>query len=105
VLGLYLARSIAGGLRSMAHAAAGLAAGEVDQRVDVFSRDELGAMAEAFREVMAYNHRLATIADAVAAGRLDVQVKPISEFDRLGGALRRMVANLRQQTAEREQAQ
>jgi PAS domain S-box-containing protein len=93
--GLFLARSIARALRVVARAADGLASGDLDQHVNVWSKDELGQMAGAFRDMMAYHQRMATIADAVAAGDLSAHVEPQSDRDRLGIALRGMVGNLR----------
>jgi HAMP domain-containing protein len=55
--GLLLARSIARALGVVARAATGLASGDLDQQVDVWSSDELGRMAGAFREMMAYHQR------------------------------------------------
>lgn len=90
-----LAGSIARALGIVARAAAGLASGDLDQQVDVWSKDELGRMAGAFRDMMAYHQRMATIADQVASGDLTVDVEPQSDHDRLGIALHGMVANLR----------
>jgi PAS domain S-box-containing protein len=95
VAGLYLARSIAGALGAVARAATGLASGDLDQQVDVWSNDEVGRMAGAFREMMAYHLRMAAIADAVASGDLSADVEPQSDRDRLGIALHGMVHNLR----------
>lgn len=92
--GLLLARSIARALGVVARAATGLASGDLDQRVEVWSNDELGRMAGAFRDMMAYHQRMAAIADAVASGDLTADVVPQSNSDRLGIALHGMVANL-----------
>jgi PAS domain S-box-containing protein len=97
--GILLSRSIAGGLGSVARAAAGLAAGDLDQEVDVWSRDELGRMAATFRDMIHYHQRMASIADAVAAGDLSAEVQPQSSRDRLGIALHGMIGNLRQLVA------
>jgi PAS domain S-box-containing protein len=95
VPGYLLARSIARGLRVVATAASGIAAGDLDQEVNVRSNDELGRMVDAFRDMIAYQQRMAALADAVAAGDLTVEVQPQSNRDRLGVALKGMVANLR----------
>jgi PAS domain S-box-containing protein len=100
---LFLARSIAGGLGIVARAATGLAAGDLDQEVNVWSKDELGRMASAFREMISYHQRMATIADAVAAGDLSAEVQPQSSRDRLGVALHGMIGNLRQLVARLEE--
>jgi PAS domain S-box-containing protein len=101
--GYLLARSIARGLRSVAGAATGIAAGDLDQEVNVRSTGELGQMVDAFREMIAYQQRMAALADAVAAGDLAVDVQPQSSRDRLGIALQGMVANLRRLVVNLEQ--
>ena len=101
--GLFLARSIAGGLGVVARAATGLAAGDLDQQVNVWSKDELGRMASAFREMIGYHQRMAAIADAVAAGDLSAEVQPQSSRDRLGVALHGMIGNLRQLVSRLEE--
>ena len=49
--GFLLARSIARGLRAVATAASGIAAGDLEQEVNVRSQDELGRMVDAFRDM------------------------------------------------------
>ena len=63
-----LARSIGRGLRAMVAAAHGLSVGDVDQRVDLRSRDEIGDMATAFEQMIDYNREMAAAAQKIAAG-------------------------------------
>jgi methyl-accepting chemotaxis protein len=90
-----LTRSIATPARQMAHAAAGLAEGELDQHITLHSRDELGQAADAFRAMIGYQRGMAEVARAVAAGDLTHTVEPKSERDELGTAFRSMIADLR----------
>jgi PAS domain S-box-containing protein len=101
--GIVLARSIATGLGSVARAATGLAVGDLDQEVNVWSSDEVGRVAAAFRDMICYHQRMAVIADAVAAGDLTADVQPESNRDRLGIALQGMIGNLRQLVASLEE--
>ena len=94
LIGFVLARSIAGAAEQVAVAARGLARGELDQTITVRSRDELGQMSEAFREMIAYQQAMAAAADAIARGELTRDVEPKSARDVLGSAFRRMRANL-----------
>ncbi|HLH24503.1 MAG TPA: methyl-accepting chemotaxis protein [Chloroflexota bacterium] len=94
-LGWWLSRGIARGLGQVTKAANGLAEGDLDQRVDVRSRDEIGDMAAAFGRMIAYQQEIAGVATAVAGGDLTRQVTPKSERDVLGVAFRDMVTNLR----------
>jgi methyl-accepting chemotaxis protein len=90
-----IARQIVNGVSSLNRAARGIAEGDVDQTVDVRSRDELGATAESFRAMIQYLKEMAGAADRVAAGDLTVDVTPRSDRDALGKALHGMVSNLR----------
>ena len=95
-IALLLSRQIAGGLRQMVAAARGIALGDVEQQVDVRSRDELGDAADAFRAMIAYLDEMAVAARSIADGRLDVQVTPKSDRDALGSAFALMSAQLRE---------
>jgi methyl-accepting chemotaxis protein len=91
----FLARSISGAVAQVAAAAQGLAAGDLDQTLSLRSKDELGRMADAFRAMIAYQRRMATVAEAIAAGDLSHVVQPQSARDALGNAFARMTASLR----------
>lgn len=92
---LWLARSVAGAARQVADASRQLARGDLDQRVAVRSRDELGEMAAAFADLIAHQKAMAATADAIAGGDLGREVRPQSERDALGLAFQRMAQNLR----------
>src|SRR5205823_4034707 len=77
-------------------AAEGLAEGDVEQTVNVDSRDELGQMAAAFSRTVEYLKDIAGAAGRVAEGDLTVEVTPKSERDALGNAFAAMTASLRQ---------
>ena len=53
-LAFLFARPIVRAIGSLTAAAGGLARGELDQQVQVYSQDELGQMAHAFRSMVAY---------------------------------------------------
>jgi methyl-accepting chemotaxis protein len=91
-----IVRSISGTVRSVASAAAGLAEGDVDQEIEVGSRDDLGRMTLAFRGLIGYQRRMAEVADAIAEGDLSREIEPASERDRLGLAFQRMTGSLRE---------
>src|ERR1051326_282756 len=95
-LGVLLSKAIGGGVRQITAAAKGLAAGDVEQRIDVRSKDEIGEMAEAFRTMIAYQQEMARVAAAMSKGDLSNDVDPKSERDRLGQAFAEMIRNLRQ---------
>jgi methyl-accepting chemotaxis protein len=94
-LAYLIARPIKKALAQLVRAAEGIAEGDVDQRVTVTSRDELGKVAESFRKMLAYLGDSAGIARRIADNDLSVDVEPRSERDVLGNAFAEMVANLR----------
>ena len=103
VLSALILRSIGGSVRVVAHAAAGLAEGDVDQEVSLDTPDDLGRMAAAFRKLIAYQHHMASVADAIAEGDLSHEIEPVSEHDRLGIAFRRMTQHLRELVGQVQQ--
>jgi methyl-accepting chemotaxis protein len=90
-----VARGIASGVGQMLRAARGLAQGDIEQHIAVRSRDEIGAMAVAFEEMIAYNREMAGHAGEIAAGDLTITVTPKGDRDALGVAFAEMVTNLR----------
>jgi methyl-accepting chemotaxis protein len=96
LIAFVLARGISRGVNQVLAAAEGIAEGDIDQNVDVRSRDEVGAMAAAFTRMIEYLKGIGGAADRVAAGDLTVQVQPKSERDLLGNAFSKMTTNLRE---------
>lgn len=94
-IALYLARSISSSVGKMALAAKGIAAGDLNQIVDVRSRDEVGDLANAFREMIDYLKEMAGVAEAMADGDLSKDIKPKSDKDILGNAFNSMIVSLR----------
>jgi methyl-accepting chemotaxis protein len=93
-LGYWLSHSISCGVSTVRRAAEGIAAGDLDQHVDVQSRDEIGDMARAFRRMREYLAGMADAAGRIADGDLTVRVEPQSAHDALGTAFARMVESL-----------
>lgn len=73
-----------------------LALGDVNQTIEVKSRDELGVMAMAFQQMIAYLQEMAGAANRLAQGDLTAEARPQSEQDILGHAAAEMIVNLRQ---------
>jgi methyl-accepting chemotaxis protein len=95
VLSFVLARQLTRRLRGVSAAAEALAEGDVDQDVAVTGRDEVGRTAGALQALVDHLRDLAGVADRVAGGELNVEVKPRSGRDRLGAAFAGLVAELR----------
>jgi methyl-accepting chemotaxis protein len=83
---LLLLRRIVGGVRQMLAAAKGLAVGEIDQTLDVRSRDEVGAMARAFEDMIDYLRSTAASAREMAQGNFAAEITPRSDGDALSHA-------------------
>lgn len=83
-------RSIGRAVRQVRGAAQGIARGDPEQHIEVASRDELGDMAAAFREMVAYLNRMAEAAQRIAGGDLAADVAPQGERDTLGLAFAAM---------------
>ncbi len=97
VIALLLARSIASPLGTVVHAIQRIAQGDLDQKVSLYRKDEIGQLAGAFRELVTC---IGTVSQAVygfSRGDLSVAVTPRSEKDVLshnmvqaGGAMRKL---------------
>jgi methyl-accepting chemotaxis protein len=94
VMGVLIPRSIVRPVNIVAAAAEGISEGDLDQIVNIHSRDEIGSMARSFEKMIAYMKGMATTAESIASGDLSVNVEPISERDVLGNAFAKMVTYL-----------
>jgi methyl-accepting chemotaxis protein len=94
VLGTLITQQIVGPIRSLNKTATNVAMGDVNVPIDVESSDEIGTLAESFRQLIGYMKTLASAAERIAANDLTVQVTPKSEKDVLGNAFKTMTANL-----------
>ena len=95
-----ITRQITRGVRQMLNAADGIAGGDVDQRIDVRSQDELGATAAAFARMIDYLKGMVSAAARIAEGDLSLDVDPGSEQDALGNAFQQMTRSLRRTMTE-----
>jgi methyl-accepting chemotaxis protein len=94
-LALAIARRFTSNATQMLRAADGIAEGDVEQHIEISSRDEFGDTGAAFARMVEYLQEMAGVADRVAAGDLTVQVHPRSERDLLGNAFHKLVGDLR----------
>ncbi|MCC7087810.1 MAG: methyl-accepting chemotaxis protein, partial [Dehalococcoidia bacterium] len=94
-IAFWLARSISGAASQAAAAADSISRGNVNVKVDVKSKDEMGDLARSFTEMTGYLGEMVAAAEAVSNGDLTASVTPRGSDDALGNALSRMVTNLR----------
>jgi len=80
---------------AVSRATSQIAAGDLDVRLDVRQKDEIGQMAEDFRKMTGYLVGIANAARKIAAEDLTVEVTPQSEKDILGNAFMQMISDLR----------
>jgi methyl-accepting chemotaxis protein len=95
LVALAIANRLSRGIGAVGQAAKRIARGDLNQHVEVSSRDEVGEMAADFNEMTAYLRGTAEIATAIAAGDLSVEIPVRSEDDVLGHALCDMTQGLR----------
>ncbi|ABA87699.1 methyl-accepting chemotaxis sensory transducer, class 36H, Cache_1 domain-containing [Syntrophotalea carbinolica DSM 2380] len=97
-LAVFLLWLAAGGIARPIRRAAELAdtirAGDFSQRLTLNQQDEVGQLAVSLNGMADSLEGAAKIAEEIAAGNLDVEVKLASDKDQLGTALRNMTENL-----------
>ncbi len=82
-------RSIVGAIKTLSGAATEIANGRIEQEIDVHTKDEIGELGLAFREMVQYVSGVAHAADRLAAGDLTLKVTPRSEHDVLSRNINR----------------
>jgi methyl-accepting chemotaxis protein len=100
VVSFAIAQPLVREARRLLAAARGIAAGNLDQHVEVSVGGELGATAAAFEDMVDYLRDIQQAGERIADGDLSVDVEPKSERDALGTAFQRMTASLRRMIGE-----
>ena len=93
-LGIWITHQIVRPVCALNKVADEVAMGDVNVKIDVDSNDEIGKLAESFRNLVNYLKGLADAATQIAANNLTVQVEPKSDKDALGVAFKTMTYNL-----------
>ena len=70
--------------------------GDLDQKIDLNRKDEVGELSKTFNKMIAYLKEMAAVSEAIAGGDLTLQVQPRSQSDTLGKAFSEMTIGLRQ---------
>jgi methyl-accepting chemotaxis protein len=70
--------------------------GDLEHQVEYQSKDEIGKLASAFREMMGYFREVAQAVSLIGAGNLTAHVAPRSESDTLSLSLGRTISSLRE---------
>ncbi len=72
-----------------------LSVGDLNQTIDIQAKDEIGQLADSFRDMVKYQLDMAGVAGSLAEGDLTQIVNPLSDKDILGNAFFKMVNALR----------
>jgi methyl-accepting chemotaxis protein len=100
LLTLFLTRSLTEPIAAVSRYASRLAQGDINQEVTYQGKDEIGQVADAFRDLIGYMHEMAGAAQRIATGDLTVKVQPRSEADVLGHAFGQMIEKLSSQIGQ-----
>ncbi len=94
VIAFFIAQGISKPVTALAVAADGISKGDVNQKVEYESKDEVGQLSDAFRALIDYMNDLSGAAESIARNDLTVMVEPKSAKDVLGNAFKTMIRNL-----------
>ena len=94
VMGIFISRSISRPISEVVAAADRLAMGDVDIKSTIYTKDEVGQLAESFRNLIKNTEAQVKAVERIADGDLTVDVPIRSEKDLLGNKLSQMVSNL-----------
>ncbi|MFN6982207.1 MAG: methyl-accepting chemotaxis protein [Brevundimonas sp.] len=92
---LWIALGISAGLSRLMTVANAVAIGDLDERVEIKSNDEIKDLVTVFNTMTDNLKATAAMADEIANGDLTVQPRPLSDKDSLGISLQSMVERLR----------
>ncbi len=100
VSAVWISLNISRGLSRAVGLADAVAIGDLSKTIELSSNDEVGDLVKSLNAMTANLNATATVADSIAAGDLTVEAKRMSDKDRLGVALERMLEKLRTVVSE-----
>ena len=92
---VWISLNLSRGLGRAVSLADGIAVGDLSQKIDASSNDEVGDLIKALNSMTTSLNATAHVADTIAAGDLTVEAKRLSDKDTLGIALEQMLQGLR----------
>ncbi len=99
-LGFYISRVISRPIRNLASAVDKLALGDVNVSIEATTGDEVGMLAQSFKNVIENIKDASTAIERVAAGDMKVELKVKSGNDLLGNGLNSMLDTIRNLLSE-----
>jgi methyl-accepting chemotaxis protein len=94
VQGFWIAANIGKPLKKMTETCNQLAMGDLDQTIEFATKDEVGMLAEAFREIINCQKELAGAASRIAEGDLHLVIHERSEKDLLSKSMQKVLMSL-----------
>lgn len=94
ILAFIISSSISKPVSQISAIAECVSRGDVDHSIDINRKDEIGVLANSFKNLISYMRELATSAEAIASNNLTVNFEPKSDKDVLGKAFKTMTTNL-----------
>jgi methyl-accepting chemotaxis protein len=94
IVTLFFARTITRPLKLVSQGILKISEGDLSTDITYKSKDEVGVMADAFREMIVEQRAKAELAGSIAGGNLNHEVRLASDRDVLGMALKKMVEEL-----------
>ncbi len=91
----WIGRLVSRGLERVSVALRAVAVGDLDQRLEVTSNDEIRDLVDTVNRMTDTLRGSAALAETIAKGDLTVDYQPLSDRDKLGQALKMMVERLR----------
>jgi len=70
--------------------------GDLDQKIEIHRDDEIGSLADHYRNMMLHLKEMASVSAAIAEGQLNVTVRPRSSRDTMANAFLQMIHGLRE---------
>ncbi|HEY8338071.1 MAG TPA: methyl-accepting chemotaxis protein [Tardiphaga sp.] len=91
----WIALNISRGLGRAVDLADAVALGDLSKKIGVSSDDEIGDLVKSLNAMTVNLNATAKTTDSIADGDLSIEIKPLSDLDTLGLAMKRMAANLK----------
>tara|TARA_R110002073_G_scaffold123819_1_gene267617 strand:+ start:10113 stop:12485 length:2373 start_codon:yes stop_codon:yes gene_type:complete len=95
VIGIILTRSVAKPIKKLSQYAKKLAEGDIETEPTLNTKDEIGALAQSFRDMRQANESMAAFAESLGNGELRADIPLRSDKDALGRGLRKMRSGIR----------
>ncbi len=90
----YLKRRVGNPINALTEASRQIATGDMEVKLDIHSNDEIGELANSFREMIESTNEEVDILSRLSEGDLSVNVTPRSENDTMGIAIKKTVNSL-----------